>query len=303
MRVLITGGNGLVGYAVKKTKPGFISDCLFPSRETADLRDFGSCKKLFEWYRPTHVIHLAARVGGVKANTNFIGEFFTDNILINTNVLESCRLTKVDKVVSLLSTCIYPDKINYPIQAEKLHDGEPHSSNFGYAYAKRMIEVQSRAYNQQYGTNFLCLVPNNIYGPNDNFDLENGHVIPALIRKIHEASISKSIVHLWGDGSNLRQFTYSFDIANGIWWALLNYDGSLLNIGTDEEVSIKTAVEKICDCMSVSAKNIVWDTNQPSGQHRKPSDISKFRELSQLKQLPFIDGIKQTVQWFWDNRT
>jgi GDP-L-fucose synthase len=163
-----------------------------------------------EFFTGKNVIHLAAKVGGVKANTDEIVDFYMINSTLNQTLLNTCSLAKANKVVSLLSTCIYPDApyVSYPLTEDQLHLGPPHESNFGYAYAKRMVDVMSRAYRQQYGCNFITAIPNNLYGENDNFDLENSHVIPAIIRKVWEAKINKepSIV-CWGDGSPLREYT------------------------------------------------------------------------------------------------
>ena len=163
-------------------------------------------------------------MGGLKANLNNLGSFYYENIIINSNVLEASRKFNVKKVVSLLSTCVYPDKITYPLTEEQIHNGKPHDSNYGYAYAKRMLDVQSQAYRDQYGCNFITAIPNNLFGENDNFDLENSHLIPAIIRKVHEAKMNNSDIILWGDGSPLREFTYSKDLAKIILFLLNNYD-------------------------------------------------------------------------------
>lgn len=319
MTTLITGGSGLVGRALEcvsdednvlflESKKDFKRSeskigAIYLSSKDGDLRVKSECQRIFDKFQPTHVIHLAARVGGVNANSKYIGDFFYENIVINTNILECAKEFKVEKLVNLLSTCIYPDKIEYPIKAEQLHNGEPHSSNFGYAYAKRMLEVQSRAYNQQYKTNFICLVPNNIYGPFDNFHLEDSHVIPAIIRKVYIASQTGEKVILWGDGSSLREFTLSNDIAKTIWWALDNYNGPIINIGTTEEISIKDAANLICDCFGVDKNIIEWDTSKPVGQLRKTSDKEPFNTLNHgLVPVLFSEGIKYTVNWFLKNK-
>jgi GDP-L-fucose synthase len=296
-RTLITGGTGMVGSAFRKTLPeGF-----FHSSREFDLREPTETKKMMEKYRPDAVIHLAAKVGGVKGNIDYVADYYSDNILINTNVLNASHLFGVKKVVSLLSTCIYPDKVKYPITEEQLHEGEPHFSNFGYAYSKRMIEVQSRAYRQQHGSNFICAVPNNLYGEHDNFDLDNSHVIPALIRKIWEAKISnKDEVVVWGDGTPVREFTYSEDISKVLIFLLNNYDGSSpINIGNTQEYSISDVVENICQILEYRGK-IRWDTSKPPGQHKKPSDNTKLIEMGWDKNdfTPLDVGLKKTCDWF-----
>lgn len=286
-----------MGRALAATQPAGIS-VEYASSDQADLRDASATKKLFEDVKPTHVIHLAARVGGVKANMEQAGSFFLDNVLINTNVLECARRAGVQRLVSILSSCNYPDGAKFPLREDALHQGEPHSSNFGYAYAKRMLEVQSRAYRQQYGCDFVCIIPNNLYGPDDNFDLENGHVIPAMIRKIHAAAQGGPPPVLWGDGAPLREFTFSHDIATALWWALQQCREPLLNVGTSEEVSIRQTAELICHALTYAPSKINWDTTKPSGQHRKPMDTTRFREISRQTFTPLAEGIKQTVAWY-----
>lgn len=249
------------------------------------------------------VIHLAAKVGGVKANTDFVSDFYTYNSEINQKVLDYARIGKAKKVVSLLSTCVYPDApyVTYPLTENQLHIGPPHPSNFGYAYAKRMVDVMSRAYRQQYGCNFITAIPNNLYGENDNFDLENSHVIPALIRKIWEAKINKkSEVEVWGDGSPLREFTYSEDIAKILLFLLDNYDEpEPINIGNIEEYSIKEVTDTLCELLEYDGR-IFWNVIKPSGQHRKPSSNQKLINLGWKEQnyTPLKQGLKKTCEWF-----
>tara|TARA_R110002110_G_scaffold107895_1_gene269897 strand:+ start:30175 stop:30990 length:816 start_codon:yes stop_codon:yes gene_type:complete len=250
---------------------------------------------------PEAVIHLAARVGGVKANSDYVADFFIENIKMNTNLLHSCMKSNVKKVVSLLSTCVYPDKVTYPITEDQLHSGEPHSSNFGYAYSKRMLEVQSRAYRQQHGCNFICAIPNNLYGESDNYDLDDGHVIPSLVRKIWEAKLSNSpSVEVWGNGTPVREFTYSKDIAEILLFLLDNYDDKEpINIGNTEEHSIADVVKLICKQLDYSGE-IAWNTDMPSGQHRKPSDNTRLIDLGWDKNryTPLKEGLKNTCDWF-----
>jgi len=288
---LITGGSGMVGNAFKQILPNadYISKDEF-NNFSYDIKD-------------KNVIHLAARVGGVKANTDFIADFYTENSIINRKVLEYANVGKAKKVVSLLSTCVYPDApyVTYPLTEDQLHMGPPHHSNFGYAYAKRMIDVMSRAYRQQYGCNFITAIPNNLYGENDNFDLENSHVIPALMRKILEAKTNgKSSVEVWGDGSPLREFTYSLDIAKILIFLLENYDEpEPINIGNTEEYSIKEVVQILCDELEYDGK-IDWNITKPNGQFRKPSSNKKLLDLGwkESDYTSLKEGLKKTCDWF-----
>ena len=264
-----------------------------------DLRDQRATRLLFDEHNPDCVMHLAAKVGGIKANTNYMSDFYIDNIKINTNVLDAAKDFNVKKVVSLLSTCVYPDDAIYPLTEEQIHLGPPHASNFGYAYAKRMLDVQSRAMRQQYGCNFITAIPNNLFGPNDNYDLEGSHVIPAIMRKMHEAKLGNENVILWGDGSPLREFTYSKDLAEILLFLLEHYnDPEPINVGNTQEYSIKEVAEMIAEIVGFDGK-IVWDTSKPMGQHRKPSDNSKLIELG-WKQENYTDlkkSLTETYKW------
>ncbi len=295
--LLVTGGTGMVGCAIKELYPSAI--CL--GTRDGDLRSPIACREIFFKHRPRYVIHLAARVGGVKGNSDFMADFYSDNVLINANVLKCAALYNVKRMVSMLSTCVYPDKAKYPLTEEQMHLGPPHASNFGYAHAKRMLDVHSRACNQQYGTDFFCAIPNNIYGSHDNFDLDNGHVVPAMIRKIWEAKHARTDVTLWGDGSPLREFTHASDIARGVLFLLWTAGTThpMVNIGGTHEYSIKEVAEKIAKYLDFQGK-IVWDTSMPAGQHRKPSSNKKFLDLGfNPDSYTHLDaGLEQTCEWF-----
>jgi GDP-L-fucose synthase len=296
--ILVTGGTGLVGSACKRIMP----EARYISSKEVDLRSLKQTESFVEKCSPGVILHLAGRVGGLKANSEFLGDFFDDNILINTHVLQSAKKYNVKKVISFLSTCIFPDQAAYPLKESYLHSGEPHESNFAYAYAKRMIEVQSRAYFQQHGLEYQCLVPTNIYGPNDNFNLEDGHVAPSLIHKCYLAKQNNTDFNVWGSGKPLREFIYSDDIARLSEWALRNYhEKEPLILSTSEEVSIKELVLVIADAVGFKGK-IVFDATKPDGQYRKPTDNSKLLELRpNFKFTPLEEGIEKSVNWFIEN--
>ena len=297
--ILITGGSGMLGSSFKE----FVPNAIFVSGSMCDLKKIEDVECLFAEKTPKYVIHLAAKVGGLKANLNNLGSFYYENIIINSNVLEASRKFNVKKVVSLLSTCVYPDKITYPLTEEQIHNGKPHDSNYGYAYAKRMLDVQSQAYRDQYGCNFITAIPNNLFGENDNFDLENSHLIPAIIRKVHEAKMNNSDIMLWGDGSPLREFTYSKDLAKIILFLLNNYDGrEPINVGNTNEYSVKYVAEVIAKIMKFKG-NIIWDPSQPKGQHRKPSSNKKLLDLNwDLKSYTSLEeSLQNTCDWFVEN--
>jgi len=273
--ILVTGGSGMIGNALKHLIP----NAFFVSSENCDLKNVNDTKYMFKHLKPKKVIHLAAKVGGVKANSEYLGEFYTDNILINTNVLHYSMVYKVEKVLSLLSTCVYPDKVSYPLTEDQIHNGPPHESNYAYAYAKRMIDIQSRAYRKQYGCNFITVVPNNLFGEHDNFDLNNSHVIPAIIRKMYDAKDKNEDVILWGDGSPLREFTYSKDLAKILLFLIDSYNDEIpINVGNTNQYSIKNIAELIANKIQFNGK-IIWDTTKPNGQYKKPSDNSRLINL------------------------
>jgi len=303
MRVLVTGGTGMVGSGFLEHHNDIQDELCLVGTSDADLRDISAVDSLIKKVRPDAIIHLAARVGGVKGNTDFVADFFEDNIAINTNLLQSAKFHKIEKVVSLLSTCIYPDKVKYPLTEDQIHNGPPHPSNYGYAYAKRMLDVHSRALRQQYGCNFICAVPNNLYGPHDNFDLENGHVIPALIRKVWEAKMTGTPPTFWSDGSALREFTYAPDISKILLHLLHEYnEQDPINIGITEERSIASVVQLVCENLEYTG-NVLWDKTKPAGQFRKPSSNDKLLSTGWSKSdyTAFDNGLKKTCDWFTKN--
>jgi GDP-L-fucose synthase len=292
-KILVTGGNGLVGSQIN-------SDIKIGSN--FDLRNNQVCNEVFKMYKPTHVIHCAGKVGGLGSNMNHKGEFFYDNIMINTNVIESARKYNVKKLVAFLSTCIFPDNVEYPLTESKIHLGIPHNSNDAYAYAKRMADIQIRAYREQYGLNYISVIPTNIYGPNDNFSLEHGHVVPMLIHKLYLAQKNNTDFIVWGSGKPLREFVYSKDIAKLSEWALDNYNEVEPIIFTNsQEISIGELVDLLVKEFNFKG-NVIFDKSKPDGQFRKPSDNSKLKSyLPDFKFTPIEEGIKETVNWFIEN--
>lgn len=296
MKYLITGATGLLGSEVASLSP----DSVGLNSKSCDLTNSFKLSLCSNGQFDT-VIHCAARVGGVKANTDYVADFFDDNVRMNMNVLEACNRDNL-KLISVLSTCIYPDApyVKYPLTEDQLHMGPPHHSNYGYAYAKRMLEVQSRAYRHQFGCNFISVIPNNLYGPNDNYDLNSGHVIPALIRKFHEAILkgSKEVV-VWGSGKPVREFTFSRDAAKIILWLAENYSGSEpVNIGNTESISIENLSQMIAEESGFRGK-ITFDTEKPDGQYQKPSSNQKLRDLGwRGDYTPLREGLRETIKTF-----
>lgn len=300
--ITITGGSGLLGSAFKKIIP----EAKYPSRQAVDLIDRRETFNYFYANRDSSIIHLAGKVGGVKSNTQFVSDFYSENSIINSNVIDACVKYKIPKLVCCLSTCVYPDEqyVTYPLTEQQLHRGMPHHSNFGYAYAKRMVDVQLQAVRQQYGLEYISVIPNNMYGEHDNFDLENGHVIPALIRKIWEAKINnKPSFEVWGDGEVYREFTYAEDIAKAILFCLEHYNNpEPINIGCTKEYKLKDIISIICKELEYDG-TIVYDPSKPKGQIRKPTSNAKFIELGWREEMytPIEVGLKKTCDWFKQN--
>lgn len=297
MKILITGGTGMVGSSFKRVETSH--DLILLGSRDCDLTNRSETKRMLMHFRPDAIIHLAAKVGGVKGNSEYVADFFHDNIVMNTNLLDIAKNFRVPKVVSLLSTCVYPDSVTYPLTEDQIHNGEPHRSNFGYAYAKRMLEVHSRAIRQQYGLNYVTAVPNNLYGENDNFDLDNGHVIPAIIRKVFESKDSGNVPKFWGSGRAKREFTYAFDIAKILLWMVENYESpEPLNIGNPGDTSIFDLVVKIQTLLNTRRAS-QWDVEMPEGQYKKPSSNLRFTELNPgFKYTSLDDGLAATIEWF-----
>jgi GDP-L-fucose synthase len=296
MKILVTGADGMIGSAIRKLNP---ADTVYVTRQDGDLTDFSHTKEIFNRIKPSHVIHLAAQVGGIGANATHPGEFFRNNLLMNVNVLESARLSEVKKLLSFMSTCIFPDKTEYPLNEKSLHDGPPHPSNFGYAYAKRMLDIQSRAYRKEYGCNYITALPANIYGPDDNYNLENAHVVAAQIHKCYLAKTGNTELVVWGSGSPLREFIYSEDIAKLALWAIENYsEDDPIIFSSGIENSIKELVETIAKKMEFSGE-LIFDSSKPDGQLRKPSDTTKlYKYLPDFKFTALEEGIESAVKWF-----
>ena len=305
MNVLVLGGTGLVGKNLEdyiKTSTTISGVWTFVGSKDADLTVYEEVVNLFDKYSPTHVINLAAYVGGLYANLNRPVEFFTNNILINLNVMKASHSNvSIKKLVSILSTCIFPDNVSYPITEEQLHLGPPHPSNEGYAYSKRMVDVLSRAYNKQYGTKYITVIPGNLYGPFDNFNLDNSHVLPALIHKCYLAkNITNSMV-VDGTGQPLRQFTYALDLAKLLVWILENYDNQEpIILSNSDEHSITKVVDIICNTMNYKGE-ILYNTEKIDGQFKKTISTVKLQGYLDFQFTPIEEGIAKTVKWFEDN--
>lgn len=308
---LVTGGSGMVGRAVQtvvqrqpQPEDGVPEEWVFLGSKDGDLRNLQEAEAIFEKYRPTHVLHLAAFVGGLFRNLNYPVEFWTSNVRMNDNVMQLSHRFGVQKLVSCLSTCIFPDKTSYPIDESMIHNGPPHESNEPYAYAKRMIDVLNRAYHRQYKCNFTSVVPTNIYGEWDNFHLQDSHVVPGLIHKFYLAQQNGTPVTVFGSGKPLRQFIYSQDLAELMLWTLREYESPepiILSVDEDQEVTIRDVVESIAKAMKFEGE-IIWDSSKSDGQYKKTASNAKLRKLRpDFKFVSFQEGIEKTVQWFLEH--
>lgn len=263
MKILVTGGSGLLGHALQhiSEKDTLSASWIFLSRSHADLTDYSATLSILSSHQPDIVIHLAAEVGGLFKNLSNQARMLTANQRMNDNVLQACiDCGSVKRVISCLSTCIFPHSITQDLTEEMIHDGPPHPSNYGYAFAKRMLQVQSRAFNEAYGDKcrFLCIIPTNLYGPHDNFSLADGHVIPALMHKCHMASKEENgILRVAGSGTPLRQFIHSYDVARVIVKMIYSLDApEMLIVANDEECSIGEAAVMIAKAFGMSAKQV-----------------------------------------------
>lgn len=303
--ILVTGGSGLVGRGIQevlKTERVEGEEWIFLSSKEANLLSESETLALFAKYQPTHVIHLAALVGGLFANMRANSDFFRNNMKMNDNVLEASHRFGVKKVVSCLSTCIFPDKTTYPIDETMVHNGPPHPSNFGYSYAKRMIDVMNRAYHEQHGCMFTSVVPCNVFGPHDNFNVLNGHVIPGLINKAYEANKSGQPFEIWGTGTPLRQFIYSLDLAKLFIWVLREYEEiEPIILASDQEVSIKEVAFLIRDAFQFKGE-VKFLTDKADGQFKKTASNAKLRRYLPEFQFTALDrALQETVDWYTAN--
>ncbi len=301
MKAIVTGSNGLLGSAIKNELG---ENHIYLTREICNLvheNHVNNCfLKIYSEHskeQPDTIIHCAAKVGGVQANMDNNKGFFLTNIAIDNNVIKAALSTNCKNVVTILSTCIFPNKnITYPLTANQINNGAPHPSNHGYAYAKRLLHYTTEFAREVTGNNWISIVPTNIYGENDFFSLRDGHLIPALIRKGYEASLTGGDFVVWGDGSPLRQFIYSKDLAKVILWAIDNWKvKSPMMAVNEKEYSIKEVASIIAERFNIPEKRIKYDTSKPNGQFRKPAatDIS-----NDFKLTPLDEGINKTIDWF-----
>lgn len=315
-RITVTGGAGFLGsFIVEKLKERGCKDIFVPRSKEYDLVENEACKRLYKDAKPDIVIHLAARVGGIGANRSNPGKFFYDNLMMGVQMMEIGRQAGIEKFVAIGTICAYPKFTPVPFKEEYLWNGYPEETNAPYGLAKKMLLVQAQAYRQQYGFNAIYLLPVNLYGPGDNFDLESSHVIPAIIRKCVEAMRGKGnrdtksevnmsflqppTITVWGTGNPTREFLYIEDAAEGILLAAERYNKSdPVNLGAGFEISTKNLVSLIVKLTDFKGK-IIWDASRPDGQPRRRLDTSKAeKEFGFKAQISLEEGLKRTIQWY-----
>lgn len=300
-KIIITGGTGLVGTALTKAllEKGFTNVKSLSSKD-CDLTNTQATFKFFNTEQPKYVFHLAASVYGIMGNMMNKGISYYNNSMININVVEASRRVCVNKIVCMGSGCVYPyPSPSLPLKENMVWMGEPHSSEDSYAYAKRGMLAQLNAYAESYNLDYAFVISANLYGPNDKFDVEYGHVTPALVRKFYEAHISKSKVTVWGDGSSCRDFMYSSDAAAALLTIMDNIQGPV-NMGSNMVHSIRDLVNELSDITSMHA-NVTWDTTKPNGQDYRSYDLSKLNSVGFSAKVSLNEGIRKTYQWYVKN--
>tara|TARA_B110000967_G_C18878457_1_gene559677 strand:+ start:663 stop:1604 length:942 start_codon:yes stop_codon:yes gene_type:complete len=307
MKILVTGGSGMVGRCIndiyKNTKYKN-NDFIFLSSKDCNLRILDKVDKLFNKIKPDYIIHLAANVGGLFKNLREKTAMFRDNVRINENILEMCNKYNIQKGIFCLSSCIFPHKPSkYPMNENMIHESEPHPSNEGYGYSKRMMEIQCRNYNEQFGREYICLIPVNLYGPYDNFNLEDSHVIPGLIHKLYNKKIYNKEFKLFGSGNAMRQFLYAYDFSKIILRFLFEYKGDHKSIiCCNDEISIIELTKLLFSIFEFNKNDLIHDLSYPEGCLRKSVDNSLFSNIyPDFKYTSLKNGLKFTINWFINN--
>ena len=303
-KVFVAGHNGLVGSSIiRNLEKKNYNNIYWISKDNCDLRNKARVDAYFEQAKPEYVFLAAAKVGGILANRDHPAEFIYDNLMIQTNIIDAAYRNGVKKLVFLGSSCIYPKMAKQPITEDELLAGHLETSNDAYAIAKIAGIRMCRAYRQQYGFNAISLMPTNLYGPNDNFDHNSSHVLPALISKFH-GSLEKSkhwVVKLWGDGSPMREFLHVDDLAEACYTCMQDYEGEEhINVGTGKDVTIKELAETIVDVVGYK-NDYEWDTSKPNGTPRKVLNVDKIKSLGWEPKISLREGIESTYEWFKKN--
>ena len=302
-KILVTGGSGLLGTGLKHVAARYPDrSFVFLRSKDCDLTRLEAVLDCFAKHEPDAVLHFAALSGGIEYSAKYPATLLRDNVLMNLNVLEAARALGIKKTALTLSTGTYPVNAPNPIKEEYLHEGSPHETNYSYAFAKRLIDPSIRAYRTEYGLNAIGLAVNGIFGPNMNFRPGESIMVAALIRRFYENRSGNSKIVIWGDGSPLREYTYSQDLARAFVWCLDHYDSpQFLNIGSTEEHSVRATAFMIAEILGIDPDRIDFDASKPAGIHKKSTDNSKFIGLSKFEYTPFRAGLEKTIGWFVEN--
>ncbi len=302
-KIYVAGHAGLVGSAIVRelNKNGY-NNIVTKTREELDLTRQDLVENFFTKEKPEYVFLAAAKVGGILANDTYSADFIRDNLIIETNIIDSTYKNGVKKLLFLGSACVYPKVTPQPIKEEYLLTGELEPTNKAYALAKIAGIVMCQSYNKQYGTNFISVMPTNLYGEGDNFDLQSSHVIPAMIRKFHEAKVKgEKEVILWGSGSPTREFLYVDDLASACVFLMNHYDDSeIINIGVGEDLSILELANVVKKVVGYEGQ-IVWDKSRPDGTPKRLLDVSKIKALGWKPEISLADGLRKTYEWYKEN--
>jgi GDP-L-fucose synthase len=303
-KILVTGADGLVGNSIRRLEDNYrdVYEFVFVTRQEADLTNDVDVDFLFASELPDYVIHTAAKVGGIGGNMAGHADYLHQNLLINAHVLAACHRYSVEKVLAFSSVCVFPDDLNV-LQEDKMHDGPPFKANFAYAHAKRMVDVQIQALKSQHGVeNYCSVIPGNIFGPNDMYNLEHGHVMPSLIHKMYLAKKDGTDFKVWGDGRSLREFIYVDDLAHVLMGLLQKQDipDRLLVSGT-QQFSIREMVDFLVEAAEFKGE-VLYDADQPNGQRSRKSDTSRVESIFPGFQRTSVkDGVIKSYKWFEDN--
>jgi len=305
-KIYIAGHKGLVGSAItNKLAISGYTNLITKDRSSLDLTSAAQTLNFFAKHKPNYIILAAARVGGIAANNKYPADFITTNIAIQTNIIRACHQYNATKLLFLGSSCIYPRDCLQPMKESSLMTGELEKTNSAYAMAKLCGIEMCKAYNKQYNTNFICAMPCNLFGENDNYDLENSHVLAAMLRKFHEAKINNyPNVELWGSGNIYREFLYADDLADGLIFLLENYDArdgdNIINIGMGKDLLIKELADLIKNIVGYNGK-INWNKSMPDGTPRKLLDCRKINQMGWAPKYNFVDAIRMNYKWFIEN--
>ncbi len=301
-KIMVTGSAAVTGAAVKAAAAGYpATEFVFLTSRDCDLTDARATADIVERLAPDAILHLAAVSGGIGFSSTHQASMLRDNTLMAFSVLEAARRCGVAKTLMTLTTGMYPPGAPLPLTEDSIHDGQPHGSNYGSSFAKRLIEPAIRAYREEYGLPVVGVIPNGIFGEHDYFNFDDAAMLPVLIRRFYESRNTTEPIVVWGDGSPLREYTYSGDVARAFLWVLHHYDDAqVLNTGTVEENSVAGIAFMIADILGIDRGRIAFDVTKPAGVARKNTDNSRFVALSNFRYTPFREGLERTIRWFAD---